>query len=197
MLRYYRSAIFHNWKCLYFCQFLLELLLTILVRKFFFPAEFVCEVWKGFWCLTVITGLWTNRKKILSLNSDRRNLFLKVWMPKAFGLVIGRYLPCFSLPTCDYFTQLRRLLHFFNQSAVEIQYETSRACMLFPRLPLVDSSFASRTLQFFCCETCGVDFNKARLGTSHVSRLCVHTSSCKRRKRRHLLLSFRERHKSV
>lgn len=132
------------------------------------------------------------QKKILSLNSDRRNLFLKVWMPKAFGLVIGRYLPCFSLPTCDYFTQLRRLLHFFNQSAVEIQYETSRACMLFPRLPLVDSSFASRTLQFFCCETCGVDFNKARLGTSHVSRLCVHTSSCKRRKRRHLLLSFRE-----
>ena len=105
MLRYYGSAIFHNWKCLYFCQFLLELLLRILVRKFFFPAESVCEVWKGFWCFTVITGLWTNRKKIFSLNSGRRNLFLKVWMPKAFGLVIGRYLPFFSLPTCDYSTK--------------------------------------------------------------------------------------------
>lgn len=73
------------------------------------------------------------QKKIFSLNSGRRNLFLKVWMPKAVGLVIGRYLPCFSLPTCDYFTQLRRLFHFFNQSAVEIQYEMSRACMLFRR----------------------------------------------------------------
>lgn len=74
MFRYYRSAIFHNWKCLYFCQFLLELLLTMLVRKFFFPAEFVCEVWKGFWCLTVITGLWTNRKKYI---------FIKFWPRKS------------------------------------------------------------------------------------------------------------------
>ena len=78
-------------------------------------------------------------------------------MPKAIGLLIGRYLPCFSLPRCDYFTQLRHLLHFFNQSAVEIQYEMSRAYMLFPRLPLVDSSFAPRALQFFCCETRVVD----------------------------------------
>lgn len=137
------------------------------------------------------------QKKKFSLNSGRRNLFLKVWIPKAVGLVIGRYLPCFSLPTCGYFTQLRRLLHFFNQSAVEIQYEMWRACMLFPRLPLVDSS-SPRALCFSRrCQTRGVDFNKARLGTSHVSRLCVHTSSCKHRKRRRLLLPFREQHKSV
>lgn len=156
-------------------------------------------------CLWGLKGLLMLDCNNWPVNKQKKNTFIKFWPKKSLlegvdaeSVWFGNW-QVFALlfSTCDYFTQLRPLLHFFNQSAVEIQYETSRACMLFPRLPLVDSSFASRTLQFFCGKTRSVDFNKARLGTTHVSRLCVHTSSCKRRKRRHLLLSFRERHKSV
>lgn len=78
-------------------------------------------------------------------------------MPKAVGLVFG-YLPWPASLSSKTLTPL------LNQSAVEIQNEMSRACMVFPRLPLVDSS-APRALQFFCCETRGVDFKQVYTST--------------------------------